>query len=93
MSKHVLSDPVGDQINEGSKPRICVRDLTVAFGSFVLMSHISFDVNAGDIFMIMGGSGCGKSTLLRVLMGLKQPAQGLVQYNGRDFWGGTENDL
>ena len=70
--------------------RIRVRDLTVAFGSFVLMRNVSFDVRAGDIFMVMGGSGCGKSTLLRVLMGLKEPQQGQIAYNGEDFWTGTE---
>ncbi len=62
--------------------RISVRDLTVAFGSFVLMRNVSFDVRVGDIFMFMGGSGCGKSTLLRVLMGLKEPQQGQICYNG-----------
>ena len=70
--------------------RIRVRDLTVAFGSFVLMRNVSFDVRVGDIFMVMGGSGCGKSTLLRVLMGLKEPQQGQVCYNGENFWQGTE---
>ena len=70
--------------------RIRVRDLTVAFGSFVLMRNVSFDVRVGDIFMVMGGSGCGKSTLLRVLMGLKEPQQGQIAYNGEDFWTGTE---
>ena len=73
-----------------SAPRISVRDLTVAFGSFVLMRNVSFDVRVGDIFMVMGGSGCGKSTLLRVLMGLKEPQQGSVLYDGANFWNGTE---
>jgi len=73
-----------------SAPRISVRDLTVAFGSFVLMRNVSFDVRVGDIFMVMGGSGCGKSTLLRVLMGLKEPQQGSVLYDGENFWNGTE---
>ncbi len=76
---------------EDRVPRIRVRDLTVAFGSYVLMSKVSFDVEPGDIFMIMGGSGCGKSTLLRVLMGLKEPSAGTVQYDGADFWNGTAN--
>ena len=74
----------------GNDVRIRVRDLTVAFGSFVLMRNVSFDVRVGDIFMVMGGSGCGKSTLLRVLMGLKEPQQGQIAYNGEDFWAGTE---
>ena len=73
-----------------SQPLISVRNLTVAFGSYVLMRDVSFDVRPGDVFMVMGGSGCGKSTLLRVLMGLKEPQQGKVFYEKEDFWNGTE---
>ena len=71
-----------------SAPHIRVRDLTVAYGSFVLMRGLNFDIGRGDIFIIMGGSGCGKSTLLKVLVGLKQPASGTVHYGDTDFWGG-----
>ena len=45
-------------------PHIEVRDLTMAYGDFVIQHDISFTVQRGDIFIIMGGSGCGKSTLL-----------------------------
>ena len=55
---------------------ISVRDLTMAYGSFVLMRDLTFEVKHGDVFIIMGGSGCGKSTLLRHLIGLNQPAKG-----------------
>ena len=55
---------------------IRVDNLTMAFGSFVLQRDLTFDINRGDIFVIMGGSGCGKSTLLRHLIGLKAPAKG-----------------
>lgn len=67
-------------------PRIRVRNLTVGYGSYVLMKDVSFDVAADDVFLIMGGSGCGKSTLLRVLMGLKAPQSGQVFYGDTDFW-------
>uniref|UniRef100_B8DN56 ABC transporter related n=1 Tax=Nitratidesulfovibrio vulgaris (strain DSM 19637 / Miyazaki F) TaxID=883 RepID=B8DN56_NITV9 len=70
-------------------PHIRVRDLTVSYGTFVLMRGLNFDIRRGDIFIIMGGSGCGKSTLLKVLVGLKQPASGTVHYGGTDFWGGA----
>ena len=63
-----------------STPRLRVRDLTLGYGSFVLMRDVNFDVAADDIFLIMGGSGCGKSSLLRTLMGLKQPQSGQVLY-------------
>src|SRR2546426_1980276 len=63
-----------------------VRDLTMAYGSFVLQHDLTFTVRRGDIFIIMGGSGCGKSTLLRHLIGLKEPATGAVFYSGQSFW-------
>ena len=85
-----ISAPTATAGAAGDDMRISVRDLTVAFGSFVLMRNVSFDVRVGDIFMVMGGSGCGKSTLLRVLMGLKEPQQGQICYNGENFWAGTE---
>jgi phospholipid/cholesterol/gamma-HCH transport system ATP-binding protein len=62
-----------------------VRDLMMAYGSFVLMRGLNFAVRHGDIFIIMGGSGCGKSTLLRHLIGLKEPAAGEILYNGVNF--------
>ncbi|MGZ9033857.1 MAG: ABC transporter ATP-binding protein [Rhodospirillales bacterium] len=71
---------------------IVVEDLTMAYGSFVLQRDLSFRVNRGDIFVIMGGSGCGKSTLLRHLIGLKAPAKGKVLYYGQSLWDGTAED-
>lgn len=66
-------------------PHIVVRDLTMAFGSFVLMRDLNFSINHGDVFIIMGGSGCGKSTLLRHLIGLNEPARGEIFYQGENF--------
>ena len=43
-----------------------IRDLTMAYGDFVIQKNLNFTVRRGDIFIIMGGSGCGKSTLLKV---------------------------
>jgi phospholipid/cholesterol/gamma-HCH transport system ATP-binding protein len=57
----------------------------MAYGSFVLMRNVSFEVQRGDIFFIMGGSGCGKSTLLYHLIGLKEPAAGEILYDGISF--------
>jgi phospholipid/cholesterol/gamma-HCH transport system ATP-binding protein len=68
---------------DGREAHIIVRNLTMAYGSFVLMRDLNFTVKRGDIFIIMGGSGCGKSTLLRHLVGLKEPATGEIFY--RDF--------
>lgn len=67
------------------KAKISVRDLTMAYGSFVVMKDLNFDINEKDIFIIMGGSGCGKSTLLRHLIGLREPSKGDVFYEGKNF--------
>ena len=66
---------------------IVVRDLTMAYGSFVLQRDLTFTVNRGDVFIIMGGSGCGKSTLLRHLVGLQRPAGGTSVLRGRELLG------
>lgn len=65
--------------------KIRVHDLTMSYGSFVVMHDLNFEVQAQEIFVIMGGSGCGKSTLLRQLVGLQEPAKGSIFYDGRDF--------
>ena len=66
---------------------ISVRDLTMAYGDFVVMHDLTFSINRGDIFIIMGGSGCGKSTMMTILIGLKSPAKGQVFYGQVNFWG------
>ncbi|EFK09788.1 ABC transporter, ATP-binding protein [delta proteobacterium NaphS2] len=67
-------------------PYITVKDLTMAYGDFVVMRNLNFTINRGDIFIIMGGSGCGKSTLLRHMIGLKPPAKGDILYGDFNFW-------
>jgi len=74
------------------EPRIRIKDLTMAYGSFVIQHDLTFDIGKGEIFIIMGGSGCGKSTLLRHLVGLKAPAKGSVTYGDRDFWAASPTE-
>lgn len=64
----------------------------MAYGDFVIQRDLTFTVNRGDIFIIMGGSGCGKSTLLRHLIGLKRPAKGSVLYEGKSFWDASSDE-
>lgn len=71
---------------EKAEPHIIVQDLTVAYGSNVILHDLTFTINRGDIFIIMGGSGGGKSTVLRSMVGLLQPAKGHILYDGLSFW-------
>jgi phospholipid/cholesterol/gamma-HCH transport system ATP-binding protein len=49
------------------------------------MKDINFEVQPGEVFIILGGSGCGKSTLLRNMISLVTPVTGEVWINGRNI--------
>ena len=66
-------------------PAIDVQNLTVGYGSNILLQNLNFSVNAGEIFVILGGSGCGKSSLLTNLNGLHQPLAGDVLIEGQNI--------
>ena len=63
-------------------PIIEVKGLTAAYGDFVLLEGVTFNVRRGEVFVILGGSGCGKSTLLKHMIGLLPPAAGEILIDG-----------
>lgn len=67
-------------------PAITVDKITLAFDGYVVQRDVSFSVERGEIFVVMGGSGCGKSTILRSMIGLLPPARGNVLYDGEPLW-------
>lgn len=68
-----------------AKPIIQVEDVTIAYGDFVVMKDINFEVQQGEVFIILGGSGCGKSTLLKNMISLVKPVTGKVLIDGKDI--------
>ena len=67
-------------------PAITTKNLEIAYGDFVIQRNLSFTVNRGEIFVLMGGSGCGKTSVMRCLTGLKAPAKGQVFLSGVSLW-------
>ncbi|MDR2779261.1 MAG: ATP-binding cassette domain-containing protein [Puniceicoccales bacterium] len=65
--------------------KISVKNLNMSYGNYVVMNDLSFDVQQGEIFLIVGQSGCGKSTLLRYLLGLKRVGRHKIFYDGTDM--------
>ena len=63
-----------------------VKDLTKNFytkdGEMDVLKNISFHINEGEIFSILGPSGSGKSTILNILTKLLEPTSGTVTING-----------
>lgn len=69
---------------------LAVDDLEMRFGDRLIQRGVSFKVDKGTVFAIMGASGCGKSTLLKHMVGLLAPAAGRVAYGGVDYWAADE---
>ena len=63
--------------------RLSVHGLHKSYNGIEVLKGIDFDVNAGEIFVIMGPSGSGKSVLLKQIIGLEEPDQGEVLVEGQ----------
>jgi ABC-2 type transport system ATP-binding protein len=63
-----------------------VQGLTVHFGSFVALGHISFRLQPGEIFGFLGPNGAGKTTTLKVLTGQIRPMEGTVLLGEQSLW-------
>jgi ABC-2 type transport system ATP-binding protein len=63
---------------------IKVNGLTKYFDSFLAVDHVSFEVEAGEIFGFLGPNGAGKTTTLRMLTNLTRPSEGTATILGMD---------
>ncbi|MGE0274128.1 MAG: ribosome-associated ATPase/putative transporter RbbA [Nitrospiraceae bacterium] len=52
------------------------KDLTMCFGDFVAVDHVSFRIERGEIFGFLGSNGCGKTTTMKMLTGLLPATEG-----------------
>ena len=52
------------------------------FEQFTALSNVSFNIEKGDVFGIVGFNGAGKSTILKVISGILQPSEGSVKIDG-----------
>lgn len=63
-------------------PAVSFRNVSKSFGKLHALEDISFDVEQGQIFGVVGTSGAGKSTLIRTVNGLETPTAGVVEVLG-----------
>lgn len=65
--------------------QIIVNNLVKRLGGNLIVDDVSFTVEDGEFFVLLGPSGSGKSTLLRVICGLEAPDSGEVMVESRDI--------
>ena len=60
------------------------KDLTMRFGDFIAVDHVSFRIRRGEIFGFLGSNGCGKSTTMKMLTGLLPASEGQAWLFGQE---------
>ncbi|MEL7657653.1 MAG: ABC transporter ATP-binding protein [Bacillota bacterium] len=61
-----------------------VQGLSKSFGSLLAVDNLSFEVNNGEIFGLLGHNGAGKTTSIECILGVKRSDRGFAQILGRD---------
>jgi branched-chain amino acid transport system ATP-binding protein len=65
-------------------PVLEIRNLSVYHGQLQALDDVSFAVNAGEVYAMIGANGAGKTTLMRTIAGLYTPAHGHIVLEGAD---------
>ncbi len=76
-----------------TKKNISKQDALEKYNSVIGVSDVSFDINPGEIFCVMGLSGSGKSTLVRHINRLLEPTLGKILIDGQDVMALNKNEL
>lgn len=79
--KPVTLEPLRADARTGTA--IEARGLTMRFGDFTAVDHVSFRIRRGEIFGFLGSNGCGKSTTMKMLTGLLPATEGTAQLFGK----------
>jgi ABC-2 type transport system ATP-binding protein len=65
---------------------IVTQGLTKRYGPREVLSEVSMEIGAGEVFGLLGPNGAGKTTTIRILLGLLRPTAGRASVAGHDCW-------
>lgn len=63
---------------------VVLRGVGKRFGRVEVLRGVDLEIAEGALVVVVGPSGCGKSTLLRLVAGLEEPSEGMIEIAGRD---------
>ena len=64
---------------------VTINDFTMTFGSTTVIENLSFQINRGETFGLLGANGSGKTTIIRALLGIYQPTSGSLLIDGQSY--------
>lgn len=67
--------------------------MTVKFGTFEALKNINFEVNEGELVVLLGANGAGKSTIFNTISGLNKLSNGDIQFNNKSIRGQSPNKI
>jgi D-xylose transport system ATP-binding protein len=68
----------------GNTPVLALRGVSKSFGPVQALSHVDFDVHAGEVVALVGDNGAGKSTLVKAIAGIHPADEGQILFEGED---------
>ncbi|MDH6199379.1 MULTISPECIES: ABC transporter ATP-binding protein [Rhizobium] len=84
MADHVDEQPIESE-EQGRDIVLSARDVTVGFGSKVVLDNLNLNIYRGEILGFVGASGTGKSVLMRTVLRLLPRRSGTIKILGQDF--------
>ncbi|MDO4271719.1 MAG: ATP-binding cassette domain-containing protein [Candidatus Saccharibacteria bacterium] len=70
---------------QSDRPIVDIRHFSMSFGDKQVVKDLSFTINRGEVFGLLGSNGSGKTTTLRALLGIYKPNSGELLINGQPF--------
>lgn len=72
-------------MNEIAAPVVKVSHFKMTFGNNQVIKDLSFEIQKGEVFGLLGSNGSGKTTTIRAILGLYEPTGGELLVNGKRF--------